>query len=109
MGSKIPPSLEARLTRARLLGSEGRSDESVEELRQAVLDAAVLPNKVGRARVEEILRFAKDNGTFEEIEDILETESLLERFYGSECERSALEWRNIPATSVRGIRSVARP
>jgi len=84
MGSKIPPNLEARLTRARLLGSVGRSDESVEELRQAVFDAAALPNKAGRARVEEILRFAKDNGSFEEIEDILENGSLLEHFYGSE-------------------------
>jgi len=68
--------------RARLMMSGGRRDEGLEELRQAVLDAAVLSPKEGRARVEEILRFSRDHDAFEDMEDTLENESLLEHFFG---------------------------
>jgi hypothetical protein len=84
MVPEIPPNLEARLTRARIMLQDGRRDEGVEEIRRAVYDATSLPPREGRTRVEEILRFAKDNDAFEEVEDFLESESLIQRFFASE-------------------------
>jgi hypothetical protein len=76
--------LNSRLTRARVLMASGRHDEGLEELRGAVFDATKEPLSKGRARVEEVLRFAKDNDAFEDVEDILENESLVGHFFGHE-------------------------
>ena len=74
--------LNTRLARARQLIVSGRQDEGVEELRQAMFDAATLSPSKGRARVEEVLRFAMENDAFEDVEDILENESLVGHFFG---------------------------
>ena len=84
MVRQIPPDLEARLLRARIMLESGHRDEGVEEIRLAVYDAATLPPVEGRTRVEKILRFAKDNDTFEEVEDFLQDESLVKRFFGND-------------------------
>ena len=84
MVRRIPPDLEARLLRARIMLEGGHRDEGVEEIRRAVYDAATLPAGEGRTRVEKILRFAKDNDTFEEVEDFLQDESLVKRFFGND-------------------------
>jgi hypothetical protein len=76
--------LDARLLKARVLASGGHAEESIEELRNAVYDAASLPAEAGRARLDQILQCAKANDTLEEMEDILENEALLDRFYGRE-------------------------
>ena len=81
---KPSSSLDARLLKARMAIQDGRISDGVEELREAVMDAANLPPRKGRLQVEEILRFAKDNDTFEEVEQIFESESLRRQFFGPE-------------------------
>ncbi len=79
---KPSPGLDARLTKARLAIQDGRIEEGVEELRRAIFDAAAMPPGEGRRQVEEILRFAKDNDTSTEVEEVFETESLRWHFFG---------------------------
>ncbi len=81
---KPSSSLDSRLLKARMAIQDGRVADGVEELREAVLDAANLSPRMGRKNVEEILRFAKENDAIEEVEEIFESESIRRQFFGPE-------------------------
>lgn len=72
------------MTRARSLIIGGSHDEGIEELRQALIDATRLSPHEGRAKAEQVLRFANEMGILEEIDDLMEQENLIGHFFGTD-------------------------
>jgi len=79
-----PFNLEERLTKARIAIQDGRTDEGIEELRRAILDAVHPGRTDGKQCVETILRFAHDNEIFEEVEETLHDDPLRQLIFGPE-------------------------
>jgi hypothetical protein len=76
-------SINASLTKARLAIQDGRTDEGVEELRQAIFESAKLSRADGRTNVEGILKFAHENDVYDEVEMLLD-ENLRRTFFEGE-------------------------
>lgn len=79
-----PFNLDECLAKARIAIQDGRTDEGIEELRRAILDAGRPDRTDGRQCVETILRFAHDNEIFEEVEETLHDEPLRQSIFGPE-------------------------
>jgi len=75
---------DVRLLKARMAIDDGRTDEGIEELRRAIFDSVRLKPDLGRKNVERIIRFAKDNDLFEEVDGIFDDESLRRHFFGND-------------------------
>ena len=76
--------LNACLTRARIALQDGRVDEGVEELRRGIFESARIAPPEGRSQAEEILRFARENDNFSEVEESLDDEPLRRQLFGPE-------------------------
>ena len=70
------------LLKARMAIIDGRHDEGVEELRQAIFGSLKLSPGEAKRNVEAILKFSNEHDVFDEVDSILGDGPLRDKFYG---------------------------